>query len=78
MISLETCLPLPARFIGVQAGFGDDFPSVDLFTLDEQVGEHPVHSTVSRQTLESHGYIVPPRAELMKMTRERPGRTRAA
>jgi hypothetical protein len=78
MISCETRLALPARFIGVQAGFGDDYPSVDLFTLNEQVGEHPADSTVSRQTLESHGYTVPPRAELMKMMRGRPGRTRAA
>lgn len=78
MLFIETHLPAPARFIGVQSGFGDEFPSVDLFTLTEQVGEHPIDSTVSRQTLEGHGYHVPPRAELMKTLSTRSRRTLAA
>jgi hypothetical protein len=55
--------PAPANFIGLQDGFGD--PPIELFTLTEQVGEHPARSTVSRQTLERHGFAVPLREELM-------------
>jgi hypothetical protein len=49
----------PAKFIGIQEGFGL-VPPVELYTLDAPVGEHPVGSSVSRQTLERHGYQVPP------------------
>lgn len=77
MVSVASLFSAPAYFIGVQAGF-DGEGSIDLFTLTRPVGEHPVDSTVSRQTLEKHGYHVPPRAELMKTLRRRPGRTLAA
>lgn len=55
--------PAPANFIGLQDGFGD--APIELFTLTESVGEHPAHSTVSRQTLERYGFAVPLREELM-------------
>lgn len=77
MVSVASLFSAPAYFIGVQSGF-DGAGSIDLFTLTRPVGEHPVDSTVSRQTLEKHGYHVPPRAELMKTLRVRPRRTLAA
>jgi hypothetical protein len=78
MVSVASLFSAPAYFIGVQRGFDDGEGSIDLFTLTRPVGEHPTNSTVSRQTLEKHGYHVPPRAELMKTLRTRPGRTLAA
>lgn len=79
MISFLSHVPMPAEFIGVQCGFseGDVDDSIDLFTLNQPVGEHPVDSTVSRQTLEGAGYYVPPREELVKCMRPRLGRTLA-
>ena len=47
----------PAIFLGVQPGFRH-LPPIELFNLLAPVGEYPVGSTVSRQTLESHGYRV--------------------
>lgn len=47
----------PAVFLGIQPGYLH-LPAVELFNLLEPVGEYPVGSTVSRQTLESHGYRV--------------------
>ena len=76
MISSQTHLPAPADFIGIQCCFEEE--SIELFTLNEPVGEHPVASTVSRQTLESHGYHVPSRAELLMGMRRRPSRMLAA
>lgn len=78
MVSIAPLVPAPAAFIGVQSGLDEGMESIDLFTLTGPVGEHPVDSTVSRQTLEKHGYHVPPRAELMKTLRPRPRRTLAA
>jgi hypothetical protein len=53
-------LPLaPARFIGIQDGF-DLGPSIELYNLTAPVGIHPVGSSVSRETLERHGFSVPP------------------
>jgi len=49
----------PATFIGIQDGFGI-LPPIELYTLDAPVGIHPIGSSVSRQTLEKHGYSVPP------------------
>jgi hypothetical protein len=48
----------PATFIGMQEGFGKT-PPIELFTLKAPVGEHPAGSTVSRHTLERHGFFVP-------------------
>jgi len=59
IVAVKTLSPAPATFIGVQDGFGFA-PSVELYTLNAPVGDHPVHSAVSRWTLESHGYYVPP------------------
>jgi hypothetical protein len=64
MITSEIRPPAPASFIGLQNGFGD--PPIELFTLTAAVGEHPEHSTVSRQTLERHGFAVPRREELLR------------
>ncbi|MDI1337042.1 MAG: hypothetical protein PSU94_12740 [Lacunisphaera sp.] len=49
----------PATFIGIQEGFGVR-PPEELYTLHTPVGEHPVGSTVSRSTLEKHGFSVFP------------------
>ena len=49
----------PAQFIGIQDGFGL-IPSIELYNLTARVGIHCVGSSVSRSTLESHGYYVPP------------------
>ncbi len=48
----------PARFDGIQdcAGIMPDF---ELWTLTEAIEGHPEGSTVSRQTLEAKGYLVP-------------------
>jgi hypothetical protein len=51
--------PAPAFFVGIQEGWGH-LPSIELYNLTEDVGIHPAGSTVSRQTLEQHGYSVPP------------------
>lgn len=50
--------PAPAIFIGVQEGFGP-IPAQELYNLLTNVGTHPAGSTVTRQTLERHGYAVP-------------------
>jgi len=60
----------PANFIGIQDCFGD--PPIELFILTKPVGDHPVNSTVSRQTLEKHGYEVPVRDELVRQLALRP------
>ncbi len=48
----------PAVFIGTQSGFGI-MPDMDLFNLTRDIEGHPEGSTVSRQTLEAHGFLVP-------------------
>jgi len=48
----------PAVFIGLQRGYRG-VPELELFNLLSPVGRHPEGSTVSRQTLEAHGYVVP-------------------
>jgi hypothetical protein len=58
-VAVKTRRPAPATFIGIQDGFGIA-PSVELYNLNAPVGIHPIHSSVSRSTLESHGYYVPP------------------
>lgn len=47
----------PAVFLGIQPGYLN-LPSIELFNLLAPVGEFPTGSTVSRQTLERHGYRV--------------------
>lgn len=47
----------PAVFLGIQPGYLH-LPAIELFNLLVPLGEFPVGSTVSRQTLESHGYRV--------------------
>lgn len=52
-----TLAPLiaPAQFLGIQPGFDGHSP-IELYVLLSPVAHHPVGSTVSRQTLERHGY----------------------
>ncbi len=50
----------PAQYLGLQPGFRH-IPAIELYNLLAPVGEHPRGSTVSRQTLEKHGYTLPPR-----------------
>jgi hypothetical protein len=51
----------PAVYVGMQPGFRR-LPAIELYTLIAPVGDHPVGSTVSRQTLEKHGInLVPSR-----------------
>ena len=56
--SLST-VTAPALFLGMQDGFGH-LPPIELYTLIAPVGEHPVGSAVSRQTLEKHGFTPSP------------------
>ncbi|MBP8257098.1 MAG: hypothetical protein KAX37_07205 [Opitutaceae bacterium] len=49
---------LPAYFSGIQDGFGV-VPDIELWTLTRDVGIHPAGSTLSRQTIEAHGYTLP-------------------
>lgn len=48
----------PAQFLGVQPGCGV-FADIELWNLTEPIGEHPAGSTLSRQTIERHGYTLP-------------------
>ncbi len=58
----------PAVYLGLQPGYGQ-MPSFELYTLVVPVGEHPVGSTVSRQTLEYHGVSPAPRSHQRKSHR---------
>src|SRR5688572_32858809 len=49
---------LPATYIGTMPGF-ENLPAIDLYNLHVPVGVHPIGSTVSRTTLEKHGFRVP-------------------
>jgi len=59
MVAVKKLRSAPATFIGIQDGFGVA-PAIELYALTAPVGMHPVRSSVSRRTLESHGYYVPP------------------
>lgn len=59
MLDFEPFPNAPAKFIGIQPGFGQ-IPSFELYTLEAPVGDHPAGSSVSRETLENHGFSVPP------------------
>jgi hypothetical protein len=48
----------PAIFLGIQPGF-NHLPTIELYNLLAKVGHHPAGSTVSRKTLEDHGYVPP-------------------
>ena len=50
-------MALPASFLGLQPGYKCR-PPLELYTLLVPVGEHPAGSTVSRQTLERHGFLL--------------------
>ena len=52
---IPTPMAAPALFLGIQPGFGD-VSAIELYVLLSPVGHHPIGSTVSRQTLERHGY----------------------
>jgi len=55
LVSIFRIMNVPAVYLGTQPGF-DQVPPVELYNLLAKVGHHPVGSTVSRQTLEDHGY----------------------
>jgi len=46
----------PAIYLGLQPGF-KHLPPIELYNLLIPVGRHPVGSTVSRKTLEAHGFM---------------------
>jgi hypothetical protein len=52
----------PFEFLGIQRGEGR-WPDIELYNLTAPIGGHPAGSTVSRQTLEAHGYVVPARSQ---------------
>lgn len=64
----------PAYFVGIQDGFGF-MPAFELYTLTGPLGGHPEGSTVSRETIEKHGYSVPSRRVVIRM--EQPTRAMA-
>jgi len=53
-------MTIPAFYVGLQPGYRH-LPPIELYTLLAQVGEHPAGSTVSRQTLEKHGFLPHPK-----------------
>ena len=55
----ESSQAAPVTFVGIQDGFGLQ-PAMELYTLHAPVGPHPAGSTVSRTTLEKHGFTVFP------------------
>lgn len=61
----------PAIYVGLQPGFRHQ-PPIELYTLLAPVGEHPAGSTVSRQTLERHGFRILP-GRLGRKARHSPG-----
>lgn len=67
----------PAIFLGIQPGY-ENLPPVELYNLLAPVGHHPAGSTVSRKTLEDHGYLPPRRTLPAKINRRQkfPGRAR--
>jgi len=46
-------------FTGLQETGFPDFPAFSLYDLIEDLPAHPKGSTVSRNTLEGHGYVFP-------------------
>ena len=47
-------LPIPVHYIGTQYWSGGQF---ELYNILEPMGEHPVHSTVSGETIARHGRV---------------------
>jgi len=50
----------PVQWTGFQERFKPGLPPLELWTLTEAIPDHPAGSTVTRQTLESKGFVVPP------------------
>ena len=67
----STLMTAPVQFLGIQPGFGE-VSAIELYVLLSPVGHHPIGSTVSRQTLERHGY------NLTIDHREKPGKSPTA
>jgi len=65
----------PAIFLGIQPGF-NNMPAVELYNLLARVGRHPAGSTVSRKTLEDHGYV-PPEFSTAQVVQARPEKRRS-
>lgn len=51
----------PARWLGWQPMLGQ--PAIALYNLTAEIPGHPVDSTVSQDTLERAGFVVPPHPE---------------
>lgn len=47
-------LPISVRYIGTQYWSGGQF---ELYNILEPMGEHPIHSTVSGETIARHGRV---------------------
>ncbi len=47
-------LPIPVHHIGTQHWSGGQF---ELYNILEPMGEHPIHSTVSGETIARHGRV---------------------
>jgi hypothetical protein len=72
MTSTAFITRLPAVYIGTQRGFRS-IPSLELYNLLAPLGEHPVGSTVSRGTLEKHGWqVLAARKRIGQRPRARP------
>ncbi len=56
---MQNTIMAPVEFCGIQSGFGF-MPDMELWNLTEAIDGHPEGSTVTRQTLEAKGYVVPP------------------
>lgn len=54
--------PINVIFIGMQETGFPEFPDFAMYNLTSNLPGHPVHSTVSRDTLEENGYILPTEA----------------
>jgi len=51
--------PIDVIFIGIQETGFDELPDFPLYNLTSHIPGHPPHSTVSREELESAGYLFP-------------------
>ena len=58
-----TAKQAPAEFLGIQEGFGS-IPAIELWNLTQDIEGHVSGSTVSRQTLEAKGYVLPNRRQV--------------
>lgn len=58
----------PAEFAGIQEGIPGKIPDFELYNATQKIGDTPVGSTVSRQTIEKAGYKLPERTFSLSQT----------